>query len=152
MNDPQTLLVFRLEGRLHGVPLDRVGRVLRAAEVTPLPGAPAAVLGAIDLAGALLPVVSLRSRLGLPERPLAPAHQFLVVQTAAGAVALVVDEVEGLSAPEPAAIASVPLAPGLEAFHGLARLDDGLALIHDVERLLSGEDQRRLATALEAVG
>lgn len=143
------LLVFQLDARLHAVPLAAVERVVAAVDVTPLPGAPAAVLGAIDLAGRIVPVFCLRRRFLLPVRPLSPADQFVVVRTPRRTLALVVDEVrEVADSSGPWADAGV-LAPGLEPFQGVARLPDGLLLIHDLERLLSADEEQALAGALE---
>lgn len=143
------LLVFQLDARLHAVPLAAVERVVAAVDVTPLPGAPGAVLGAIDLAGRIVPVFCLRRRFLLPVRPLSPADQFVVVRTPRRTLALVVDEVrEVADSSGPWADAGV-LAPGLEPFQGVARLPDGLLLIHDLERLLSADEEQALAGALE---
>ena len=143
------LVVFRLEARLHAVPLAAVERVVAAADVTPLPGAPRAVLGAIDLAGRILPVFCLRRRFFLPDRPLSPADQFLVVRTLRRTLALVVDDVREVATCAAPWTDTHALAPGLEPFQGVARLPDGLLLIHDLERLLSADEEQALAGALE---
>ena len=145
---PAQLVVFGLAGRLHAVPLAAVERVVNAAEVTPLPGAPASVLGAIDLAGRILPVFCLRRRLRLPPRQLRPADQFVVLRTGRRNVVVVVDEVQGVTEIDSDWLPADGLAPGLEPFQGVARLADGLLLIHDLERFLSPEEERTLAAAL----
>lgn len=144
------LLVFSLQGQRHAVPLAGVERVLAAAAVTPLPQAPHAVLGAIDFGGRILPVYDLRRRFGMQPRPLAPADQFLLVRTPRRALVLVVDEVHGIAACEQPAIAAASLVPGLATAAGVVRLDDGLLLIHDLERLLSPSEEQALAAAMEA--
>ncbi|MGH8442509.1 MAG: chemotaxis protein CheW [Nevskiaceae bacterium] len=149
MNDRVQLVVFRLEGQRYALPLAVVERIVRAVAVTPLPGAPAVVLGAIDLAGRILPLLNLRRRFRLPEREIEPANQFVIAHTARRAVALAIDEAETVSTHDPSDIVrSDRIAPDLEPFPGVVRLDDGLALIHDLEKFLSLDEGRALDAAM----
>src|SRR4051812_7313846 len=90
------LVVFVLDGQRYAVPLDKVERVIRAVEVTPLPNAPAIVCGVIDVGGSVLPVLSLRRRLRLPEHEIQPGDQFLIARMTGRSVALVIDEVQSV--------------------------------------------------------
>jgi purine-binding chemotaxis protein CheW len=146
------MVVFSVEGQLHALRLHCVERVTTAAQVTPLPGAPGVVLGAIDLAGRILPVLSLRRRLGLADRALRPSDAFLVARTARRSVALLVDAVEGVRASAAPVVDASTLAPGLRTVQGVVRLDDGLLLIHDLEAFLSGAEERALQSALRDAG
>ena len=144
------LVVFRLDRQRYALPLVAVERIVRAVEVTPLPGAPAIVLGAIDVEGRILPVLNLWRRLGLPEREIGPANQFLIAWTARRAVALVMDEAQGVIEREQSAvIASDRIGPGLEQFQGVVNLDDGLVLINDLEKFLSLDEARTLDEAID---
>lgn len=148
MSDAVQLVVFCLEGQRHALRHDAVERATPAAEVTPLPGAPAAVLGVIDVGGRILPVFSLRRHLGLPDRALRLSDVFLIARTARRPVALLVDEVEAVRPAPAATVDAATIAPGLGTVQGLVRLDDGLLLIHDLERFLSREDERILDAAM----
>lgn len=148
MSGAEQLLVFCVEGQRHALRLAAVERVTPAAAVTPLPGAPAAVLGAIDVGGRILPVFSLRRRLGLPEQAPRLSDVFLIARSARRPVALLVDEVQAVRSAPAAAVEAATIAPGLGTVQGLARLDDGLLLIHDLERFLSPEDERILEAAM----
>ena len=55
-------LVFTIDGRRCALPLARVERVLRAVEITPLPGAklPSPVRGVVNVHGTVTPVFDLR--------------------------------------------------------------------------------------------
>lgn len=143
------LVVFSLEGQRYALPLAAVERIVRAVEVTFLPNAPSIVLGVIDAEGRLLPVLDLRRRFGLPQREIRPADQFLIARTLYRAVALVIDEAQGvIERPESAVVGSARIAPGLEQFHGLVQLDDGLVLIHDLEKFLSLDEAHALDEAM----
>lgn len=145
MSEPMQLVVFRLDGQRYALPLAAVERIVHAVEVTPLPGAPAIVLGAIDVQGRVLPVLNVRRRFLLPEREVGLADQFLIARTARRALALVIDEAQGvIELPESAVIDAAQIVPGLEQFQGLVRLDGGLVLIHDLEKFLSLDEASAL--------
>jgi purine-binding chemotaxis protein CheW len=144
------LLVFRLDDRRCAVPLQAVQRVVRAVDVTPLAGAPEAVLGVIDVAGQVVPVLSPRRRLAMPDRAIGPEDAFILAQAGPRTVALAVDAAQGVIEREAGAV--VPperIAPGLEHVRGVTRCEDGLVLIHDLARFLSLDETRRLDHALE---
>lgn len=144
------LIVFRLDERRYALPLRVVERFVRAVEVTPLPKAPAVVLGAINVHGRVLPVLNVRRRFLMPDREITPADWFLVAHTSRHTVVLVVDESEGLLERSQAEIVlSTQIVPGLEQFPGVVRLDDGLVFIHDLERFLSLEEANALDEAMD---
>jgi purine-binding chemotaxis protein CheW len=143
--------VFSLDGGRYALPLASVQRIVRAAEVTPLPSAPAIVLGALDVEGDVLPVFNIRRRLGLPERDIDPADQFVIARSAHRRVVLVIDAAYGVVDRLPSdTISAQHIVTGLEHIHGVMRLPDGLALIHDLDRFLSAEESRALDEALTA--
>ncbi len=147
------LLVFRLKEQYFALPLAVIDRVVQAVEVTPLPGAPAVVLGAINVAGHVLPVLNIRQRFSLPQRQIDPADQFLIARTARHTVALVIDEALGVIDHEPSAmIDSAQIVPGIEHFQGVVKGDDGLVLIQDLEKFLSLDEERTLDEAMERAG
>lgn len=143
-------LIFRLDDRRFALPLTVVDRVVRAVEVTPLPNAPALILGAINVHGRVLPVLNVRRRFRMPDRDVTPEDWFLLAHTARHAVVLVVDDSEGvLERPQGEVVVSRHIVPELEPFPGVIRLDDGLVLIHDLERFLSFDEARALDGALD---
>ncbi|WP_211465561.1 chemotaxis protein CheW [Collimonas silvisoli] len=150
MNELNQLVVFFLDGRRYALPLATVTRIIYAADVTPLPNAPAVVLGAIDLQGEVIPVLNIRRRFLLPERAIGVNDQFLIALTQRRTVALVVDETQGICEHEHAAILSTNLiAAGLEQFQGVIKLDDDLVLIYDLEKFLSLDEACMLDEAID---
>jgi purine-binding chemotaxis protein CheW len=144
-------LLFYIEANRYAVSAEVVGEIVRAVAVTPLPGAPSVVDGVIDVRGTIVPVFSLRRRFGLPDRAVAPRDQFIIVRTASRSAALHVDRAEELIDIDRRAIAdpSRQLA-GAPLVAGVALLEDGLALIHDVDTFLSRAEADALAAALVA--
>ncbi|MBI5502898.1 MAG: chemotaxis protein CheW [Deltaproteobacteria bacterium] len=145
------LVVFRLGEVRYALYLEAVERVLPAAEATPLPGAPEIVAGALDVAGKVLPVLDIRRRFGHRAKAIEVDDHLILARTASRAVILPVDAVTGVVQVEAGKItAAEGVVPGLEYVEGLARLPDGLVLIHDLDRFLS-LDERRAVDGLEGL-
>lgn len=143
------LVVFRLGEQRYALALAAVERIVRAAEVTRLPKAPSIVLGVLDVEGRVLPVLDVRQRFGLQDREITPADQFLIARTSLRTVVLVVDEAqEVIERPQAEIIGTREIVPGLAQLQGVVRLDDGLVLIHDLEKFLSLDEARALDEAM----
>jgi len=145
------LLVFNLDLLRLAVPLAMVERVEHACEVTPLPGAPAAVLGVVNLQGRVAAVIDVRRRLGLHQRPIHPSEVFVILQLPQQLFALQVSDVEGV-----AEIRREDLVPGetlidgLVKVQGLVKTPEGLLLIEDPQQFLDIHDMRVLADVMDA--
>lgn len=126
------LLVFSVADRRYALHLDAVERVVRAVEITPLPEAAENILGVIDLSGRIVPVLSLRRRLGLPDKEVDLGDQLIVAHVLGRPLALLVDGVAGVVDCPEAPAATVP---GVEAVEGVVQLEDGLVFVEDLGRL-----------------
>lgn len=163
------LVLFTLDGQRFALELASVHRVVRALEVTPLPNAPAVILGVVNVQGEIASVVSLRHRFRLSAREITPSDQFILVSSttpptlptlnatlsatqspaSTRTLALVVDAVAGIIAVEKESIAvGEEIVPSLEYVQGVAKLADGLILIHNLERCLSLHEEQMLDDAL----
>lgn len=143
------VLVFHIESGRFCVALETVRRVFAAVQVTRVPGAPSVVTGVVDVHGSLVPVFDLRRRFGLAEREVDAADQFVLATAGAREALLHVDRVSEVVAIDPTRIDSA--GPVLErAAHvaGVARLEDGLVLIHDLAGFLSEAESDDLDRAL----
>jgi purine-binding chemotaxis protein CheW len=142
-------VVFSLDAGRYALPLHSVDRIVWAVHVTALPQAPAVVLGAIDVAGRILPVFNVRQRFGLLQRNIDPADQFLIARTTERTVVLAVDAVIGVFENQSGAtIDAGSILPGLAHVRGAIQIADGLVLIHDLEAFLSTEETRALDAAM----
>lgn len=144
------LVMFLLDGQRYALALDRVRRSIRAIAITPLPGAPAIVMGVIDLGGAVIPAIDIRQRFNLPSREIRLSDHFIIAETKRRIVVLAVDETKGvIEAPQGSFAAARDILPGLELFDGAVKLADGLVLIHDLDRLLSLEEETAIDRSLK---
>ena len=148
--DALAVVVFSLDGQRYGVPLAAAERALPMAAVSPLPGCPDVVLGAINVHGDVTPVFDLRQRLGLAAREYGPGDCLLLARTARRVVALPVDDVHGVADVAGAQVVSPEsVLPGIGRLAGIAALADGLLLIDDLGTLLSLDEERRLDAAID---
>ena len=144
-------IVFSLDGQPFALRLSSVERIVRAVEVTPLPRAPEAVLGVINVHGQITPVFNLRERFRLPAREISLSDQFIIARARTRRVVLVVDEVRGVDESlERATVAADDILPGMEHVAGVAKLGIDLIFIHDLDKFLSLEEERELEGALES--
>jgi purine-binding chemotaxis protein CheW len=89
----QQFCTFLLDGYLFGVPVPQVQEVIRYQPMTPIPLAPGAVEGLINLRGQIVVAIDLRRRLGLENRPEGELPMNVVVRTADSVVSLLADEI-----------------------------------------------------------
>lgn len=142
-------VVFSLDEQRFALPLPVVERVLRMVEITPLPKAPDIVAGVVNVQGRIVPVIDIRKRLRCPAREIALTDQLIIAQTSMRLVALQVDSVGGLiERPKGAVIDAAEIVPGTGYLEGVAKLEDGLVLINDLETFLSLEEENSLRDAL----
>lgn len=147
--DPTHLLIFALDGQRYALPVAAVDRVVRAAALTPLPKAPDIVLGVLDLQGEIIPVINLRKRFRLPERPVGCDDHFLVARTRKFPVALAVDSTHEVVQLHPETVVNPEaIVPGTGHISGVTRDADGLVLIHDLDTLLFPDEERQIEKAL----
>lgn len=141
---------FSLGEQRYALRLSAVDRVIRAVEISPLPQAPEIVAGIINLHGQVIPVINMRRRFHLPERDIALTDCLVIAHTARRLAGLVVDAVTGvIEYPEQSIAGAESILPGLEYLEGVVKLQDGLVLIHDLDKFLSLEEESSLTQALE---
>lgn len=140
-----SLVVFSVDRERYGLALASTERVLPMVAVSPLPGCPDAVLGAMNLHGEVVPVLDIRRRLGLDAVEYGPRARLLVARTARRLVALPVDDVLGVDeVPAEDVVPPDSVLPGIDQLSGIGALPDGLLLIHDLDNFLSVEEERQL--------
>jgi purine-binding chemotaxis protein CheW len=142
-------VVFGLDATRIAVPLAAVERIVRAAQVTPLPLAPGMVIGVINVAGCVLPVLNVRRKFRLAEREVRPSDHFLIARTGHGSIVLIIDVAYGVLEQSAIAIETAFAADkDREHIGGALVSHDGLVLVHDLDRFLSPDDAQQLDQAM----
>jgi len=145
------VLPFELDGHHFGLLVADVREVLRAVSASPLPEAPPAILGVINLRGTVIPVFDIRGRFGLQRRGLRLTDALVVVNDGRHAAAIVVERVSGLVSLPTERIEQCRLRTG-DPRHvaGVATLDDGNIIIYDLRDFLTDTERAQLDAALAA--
>ena len=152
MNRLNQLAIFHLDDGKFALFLSAVIRTIRVVEITSLPKAPEIVLGVINMHGRIIPVFDIRKRFHLPQREMQLCDQLIVASTSKRTVALLVDSVDDVKEiPEEKIFAAEQILPELEYVEGVMKTEDGMVLIHDLEKFLSLHEEKALDEALEAL-
>jgi purine-binding chemotaxis protein CheW len=146
------LVTFSLDDRKFALSVSAVQRIIRVVEVTALPKAPEIVIGIINMQGQVIPVFDIRRRFHLPVREMQLSDQLIIATTTKRTVALIVASVDDvIEIPGERIIVAEEILPELEYVEGVVKTEDGLVLIHDLERFLSLPEEKALDEALEAL-
>jgi purine-binding chemotaxis protein CheW len=147
----EQLVVWSLDTQRYALPLAAVERVVRVVALTPLPDAPSIVCGIVNIQGSPVPVIDTRARFGISQRAILLSDQMLIARMRKRRVALLVDAVEGLlRQPDQTMVEAEAIVPGMGCVAGVAKLPDGMILIHDLDRCLSLEEEAVLEQSLKA--
>ena len=87
------LIIFKLGREEYGMDILRVQEIKRMMSITRVPSTPSFIKGVINLRGSVLPVIDLRTRLGLIEGELQDSARIIVVLVNEATVGFIVDEV-----------------------------------------------------------
>ena len=129
----------RVANEDYALSVDDVLEVSELGEVTPVPGAPAAVLGLGNLRGNVIAVVDLAVLLGLAGQP--KQDRIVITAQAGRQAALAVDSIVGVEELPESAETAEPL-----HLTGAALMDGSLVGVIDVKSILDHVEQRPPAT------
>lgn len=142
-------VVFALDEQRYAIYLSSVERIVSMVEITPFPKAPEIVIGIINLQGRIIPVINIRKRFGLPDKETDLNDQLIIARTSRRSVALVADAVTGIIGCSDDKVVKVEqILPKAGYIDGVVKLEDGMVLIHDLEKFLSLEEEEKLGKAL----
>jgi purine-binding chemotaxis protein CheW len=152
--DEAQFVSLGIEREVFAVPVEAVLEILDMREIFHIPEAPSYMLGLIDLRGRSVPVLNLRTKLGLPSIPPTETTRILVIEVQVGGQPLVL----GLVADrviEVLAVAASDIEPPPEIgvrwqsdyIAGVGHRDASFVIIFDLPNLFSTEDVRLLGPA-----
>lgn len=104
----KNLVGFELDGVHYALEIARVREIIHPIDFVAIPHAPVSVLGVADHRGAVVPVVDVRARFGLPRVPATRRTRWIIVESKFGRVALVVDCVTDVFGTHPEEQRAVP--------------------------------------------
>ena len=135
-------LTSRLFGEDYGLPILTVREIKGLSALTPVPNSPPHIRGLMNLRGAVIPVVDLRSRFGLEEAEYGPYTVVIIVRHAEKIAGLVVDAVSDvlhLAESDIEEARTLDLAIAESALEGVGKVGEKLVLLLDLDHLLDAE-------------
>jgi purine-binding chemotaxis protein CheW len=140
--DGSQYLTFTLGQEEYGIEILKVQEIKGYSAITPIPNTPPHVRGVMNLRGTIIPVMDLRTKLGMTEAACTPFTVIVVVKVGPKTMGLVVDAVSDvLNIPR----GDIQEAPDFGAqvdagfISGMAKAGDRLIVLLDIERVLLGD-------------
>ena len=137
------LVGFRLDNEDYAIAITKIQEIILIKPITRIPQVPDYIEGLINLRGSVIPIVNLRKRFGLPPRELDDETRIIVVNVHDKTVGCIVDAVTQVMRINRDQIQPPPLgvlAVNHQYLAGLAKLDDRLMIILDIEKLFEAEE------------
>lgn len=141
------LVSFVVENEEFGVDILKVQEIIRTVEITRVPKSPPFVEGVINLRGKIVPVIDLRRRFGIEKKVHDGDTRIIVVELPDKVVGFLVDKVKEVIRVEKSVIEPPPeLTMNINANYitGVAKLQDRLLILLDLDKVLSTEEQEHL--------
>ncbi len=137
--DQRMFVCFAVGEERYLLDILRVKEVARIQKMTRMPKSSPGMAGVIDLRGTFVPIVDIRSRLGLPSRPSGRQSRIIVVVTQGRVAGLLVDQllpVVRLSIAEVQAAPRLAGDVGNDFLTGMCSRGEEVYLLVDLDRLL----------------
>jgi purine-binding chemotaxis protein CheW len=143
------LVSFTIGQEEFGLDIQRIQEINRIVDITRVPNSPDFVSGVINLRGKVIPVVDLRKRFGFPPKESDKNTRIIVVELADMVVGFVVDAVreviripKNITEPPPSIVAGI----GSEYISAVAKLENRLLILLDLERILHEKEKLQLTS------
>lgn len=145
--DPASFVTIGIDQEVFAVPVETVLEILDMCTTFRVPEAPAYMLGLIDLRGRSVPVIDLRTKLGLPTIEATQSTRILVLEVPANGKTLVlglvadrVFEVLALGADEIEPAPEIGVNWRSEYIRGVGHREGRFVIIFDLPKLFSTND------------
>lgn len=136
---------FNIEKELVGIDIKRISEIYPLPEITMVPNAPDYVKGVINIRGKVIPVVSLRSKLMLPEKDYDEDTKIIEVFDETGSeVGIIVDKIDKVTEVKDSLVEPPPAIMGeIEGkfIKGVAKLENNnLLVLINLSKVLIKQD------------
>jgi len=150
-NELLQLVSFAIGQEEFGVDILKVQEINRMINITQVPNSPHYVDGVINLRGKVIPIIDLRTRMGIARKQRDKDTRIIVVELEGKTVGFVVDSVSEVLR-IPASITEPPpvltMGVNTEYITSVAKLDDRLIILLDLEKVLSTSEKSALTQEL----
>lgn len=136
-------LTFFIDEEEYGIEIRYVTEIIRMQKITQVPDVSDFIKGVINLRGKVIPVMDVRLRFGLQERPYDNRTCIIVINVEEQAVGLIVDHVsEVLDIPASEIDPPPKMYRGVKGrfILGLGKVEDGVKILLNAEKFLFDEE------------
>jgi purine-binding chemotaxis protein CheW len=139
---------FRIAAIPYAIDIYSVREIIYFREAIPLPEAPPFIKGVLDLRGTVIPIIDLRTKMGVDVTPGVNPDHILVLQVGNVGVGMVVDEVlevlqiqeNELQSPQ-----KIHKGPGSRYLAGVVKRNDEMVFVLDLDRLLTTNEKASIS-------
>jgi purine-binding chemotaxis protein CheW len=145
-NDIQ-VVSFSIDELLFGLKILNIQEIIRFTEITPIPNSPSFVEGVVNLRGRVIPVIDLRKKMSLPLKEPSNTSRIIISEIGSTTVGFIVDsvnEVMYISADIMEKPPDLALSINSEFIKSIAKLDDSLLIMLDLENVLTKKEKNKL--------
>ena len=153
-DDLLQLVTFTLGKEEYAVDILKVQEINRMSEIAKVPNAPPYVEGVINLRGKVIPVINLRQRFGLQDKENDEKSRIIIMDIQGITLGVVVDSVsEVLRIPSSTVEDTPHMASNIstEFIRGIAKLEDRLIILIDMDRLIEKAESTAVMNATKAL-
>ncbi|MBI5681586.1 MAG: purine-binding chemotaxis protein CheW [Deltaproteobacteria bacterium] len=149
-NECREYVTFYLNNEAFAAPALSVQEIIELTNITKVPHLPEFIKGVINLRGTIIPVIDLKQKFGMNSEEYKAHACIIVTEFSGGVTGLIVDSVSDvLNMPQE----SIKPAPSFgtkvraDFINGVAKVDEKLVIVLDVEMVLSNEEAAIAAEA-----
>ena len=147
------LVSFTVGDELFAVDILRVQEINRMMSLTKVPQSPPGVEGVINLRGRIIPVLDLRVQFGFPKSEQSEHTRIIVIEVKGSTIGFVVDSVREVMRINSNIVEPSPqMGTSIDSSYvsGVAKLDDQLLILLELENLLSTESLKSITNMSKA--
>lgn len=145
------ILIFSVGEKDYGADISQVREVIRKRKVTPVPESASFVEGVISLRGRVIPLISLRKKLGMKSQEV-PSNRIVVTTLQDHWTGILVDQVKDVVTFKPEDVTKPDeVLQGAAYLVGVTKWQGRLILLVDLTELLKAEEKASLQKVQERV-
>ncbi|TCQ08898.1 CheW protein [Rhizobium sp. PP-F2F-G36] len=149
-SDMLEIIAFRLHDQEFCVRTTTIREIRGWGPATPIPHAPADVIGVMNLRGAVIPIIDLARKLGMKSTEPTQRSAIVVAEVHGMAMGLVVDRVSDILTISESLLQPVPeisISPGMHYADGIIAQPDGMICFLNLDRMFEKAETALMAAA-----
>lgn len=151
-NEVNQFVIFTLGEEKYGVDINKVREIITMQSITLVPGSSGLIEGIINLRGYVIPIFNIKRKFNLAEGEFSAQTRIVVIEVSNNTLGIIVDGVsEVLRIPghiieSPSSIIAASI--DTNYIEGIAKMEDKLIIMLDLEKILSAENKLEMAKAI----